>query len=341
MIIGITGNYACGKDSAAEILQEKGFEHFSLSDFLREELQKRGEAVTRDNLIRIGNELRFLYGPAVLAANALQKAAGSKDYVITSIRNPAEVELLQKRKNFLLIKITAPEEVRLKRIILRNREEDPKTLAELREKELRENSSDPNAQQLKKVAEMASESLSNETTIEDLKAKIENMVGTKKKELGRRPSWDEYFIDIMKAVAERGTCDRGKTAAVIVKDNRILTTGYVGAPKGLPHCDEIGHQMKKVIHEDGKETQHCLRTNHAELNAIAQAARNGVSIEGATIYCKMAPCATCAKMIINCGIKRVVAQLRYHGDFETAEMFKAAGIQYDILNEEMEKYDKQ
>ncbi len=156
-----------------------------------------------------------------------------------------------------------------------------------------------------------------------------------------RPSWDEYFINIMKAVSERGTCDRGKTASVIVRNNRILVTGYVGAPAGLPHCDEVGHQMKSVTHENGKVTQHCLRTIHAEVNAVAQAARDGISINRATVYCKMAPCANCAKMLINCGVKRVVAELRYHADHESADLFKKAGVQYEVLSEDVEKYDKQ
>lgn len=155
-----------------------------------------------------------------------------------------------------------------------------------------------------------------------------------------RPSWDEYFIGIVHAVAERATCDRGKTGVVIVKDKRILATGYVGSPAGLPHCDEAGHKIKKVTHEDGSESQHCLRTNHAEINAICQAARTGIPIDGATLYCKLAPCYNCAKALINAGIKRVVAEKRYHQDQEAVEMFAKVGIQFEAINEEVEKYEK-
>src|SRR5574344_263405 len=136
-----------------------------------------------------------------------------------------------------------------------------------------------------------------------------------------RPSWDEYFMEIANAVSSRATCDRGKSGCVIVRDRQILVTGYVGSPKGLPHCDEVGHQFKKLQHEDGTVTQHCTRTVHAEQNAICQAAKSGISIDGATLYCRMTPCRTCAMLIINCGIVRVVAERRYHDSADTVSMF--------------------
>jgi len=157
----------------------------------------------------------------------------------------------------------------------------------------------------------------------------------------QRPSWDQYFMDIAKTVAERATCDRGRNGCVIARDKQILVTGYVGSPKGLPHCDEIGHQMKTMVHEDGNQTQHCVRTTHAEQNAIAQAAKLGIAINGATLYCKMSPCSTCAKMIINAGIKRVVCEKKYHAGQESIEMFKCAGIEISFFEDEIEKYDKQ
>ena len=120
-----------------------------------------------------------------------------------------------------------------------------------------------------------------------------------------------------------------------------MTTGYVGAPAGLPHCDESGHDMRKVFDNNGIVTQHCVRTLHAEQNAIIQAARFGISLEGATLFCKMTPCRTCAMMIINAGIKRVVCDKRYHADADTIEMFKQACIDLTIMNNEFEKYDKQ
>ena len=154
-----------------------------------------------------------------------------------------------------------------------------------------------------------------------------------------RPSWDEYFLKIMELVGTRGTCDRGRSGCVITKDKRILATGYVGSPTGIDHCDDIGHEMNTVIHEDGHETQHCIRTSHTELNAIANAARFGVSLEGATLYCHMTPCYTCAKMIINTGIKRVVVNMDYHAGDRSKEIFKEAGVEYTLVSSEMQKYE--
>ena len=128
---------------------------------------------------------------------------------------------------------------------------------------------------------------------------------------------------------------------MIVKDRRIMTTGYVGAPSGLPHCDEAGHDMRKVFDYNDNVTQHCVRTLHAEQNAIIQAARFGIPLEGATLFCKMTPCRTCAMMIINAGIKRVVCEKRYHADEDTINMFKQAGIELVTVNDEVEKYDGQ
>ena len=156
-----------------------------------------------------------------------------------------------------------------------------------------------------------------------------------------RPSWDEYFIGLMAEVGKRATCERGRSGSLIVKEKRILATGYVGSPPGLPHCDEIGHLMKQVIDEDGTARQHCVRTIHAEQNAICQAARYGISLEGTTLYCKMEPCRTCAMLIISTGIIKVIAQRRYHAAQETREMFKLAGLELVVVEDEMETYENQ
>jgi dCMP deaminase len=126
---------------------------------------------------------------------------------------------------------------------------------------------------------------------------------------------------------------------VITREKRIIATGYVGSPVGTKHCDDIGHEMHTVIHADGSQTRHCIRTTHAEQNAICTAARFGVALEGGTLYVKMTPCYTCAKMIINCGIKRVVAQQDYHVSQRSKEIFAEAGIQLDILMDETIVYD--
>jgi len=153
-----------------------------------------------------------------------------------------------------------------------------------------------------------------------------------------RPSWDEYFMNIAELTGTRGTCDRGRSGSIIVREKRILSTGYVGSPMGLSHCDDIGHEMHTVVSENGISSRHCIRTSHAEMNAIANAARLGVSLEGATLYCHMTPCYTCAKIIINAGIKRVVAMLDYHAGQRSKEIFDKAGIAYELLNKTMQKY---
>ena len=155
-----------------------------------------------------------------------------------------------------------------------------------------------------------------------------------------RPSWDEYFMEVMEAISKRATCDRGRSGCVIVKNKQILVTGYVGSPMGLPHCDEVGHQMKKMLNEDGSVSEHCVRTVHAEQNAVCQAAKLGVSIDGATVYCRMTPCRVCAMLLINCGIKRVVCERRYHAGAESEEMFKKVGIDLEFIHDEVQQYSK-
>lgn len=169
-----------------------------------------------------------------------------------------------------------------------------------------------------------------------MKKKIKK--GVKKNEKYVRPSWDEYFLQIVELVGSRGTCDRGRSGCVITKEKRILSTGYVGSPVGIAHCDEIGHEMHTVTHTDGHETRHCIRTSHAEENAIANAARFGVALEGATLYCHMTPCYTCAKTIINAGIKRVVCNMDYHAGGRSKEIFKESGVSYELVSNKIQEY---
>jgi len=164
---------------------------------------------------------------------------------------------------------------------------------------------------------------------------------TESKDKYIRPSWDEYFMEVARTIAKRATCDRGRSGCVIARDKQLLVTGYVGSPIGLPHCDDVGHLMKKVIHDDDSISQHCMRTVHAEQNAICQAAKLGVPLDGATVYCKMTPCRTCAMLIINCGITRVVCEKKYHQGAESEQMFKNAGISLEYFEDEFVKYRNQ
>jgi dCMP deaminase len=132
-----------------------------------------------------------------------------------------------------------------------------------------------------------------------------------------RASWDEYFMAIARVVATRSTCDRKHVGAVVVRDRMILTTGYNGSIRGLPHCDDVGHLM-----EDG----HCVRTVHAEANAIAQAARNGIRVDGADIYVTASPCFGCFKLIANAGLRRIVFG-EFYRDQRIFTLSQAGGIE--------------
>lgn len=140
-----------------------------------------------------------------------------------------------------------------------------------------------------------------------------------------RPSWDEYFMEIAEVVKKRSTCLRREVGAIIVKDNRILSTGYNGAPKGLKHCRETGCMRSNLNVPSGERHELC-RGLHAEQNAIIQAAVFGTAIEGATIYTTLSPCVLCTKMIINSGIKRIVLREEYN-DSLSINMLEESGIQ--------------
>ena len=133
----------------------------------------------------------------------------------------------------------------------------------------------------------------------------------------KRASWDEYFMRIAMAAATRSTCDRKHVGAVIVRDKTILSTGYNGSIRGLPHCDEVGHMM---------ENTHCVATVHAEANAIIQAAKHGTMINGADIYITASPCWNCFKLIANSGIRRIF-YCEFYRDERIIKIARQAGIE--------------
>ncbi len=138
-----------------------------------------------------------------------------------------------------------------------------------------------------------------------------------------RASWDEYFMNIARQVATRATCDRKHVGALLVRDKTILSTGYNGSIRGLPHCDDVGHMM---------ENGHCVATVHAEANAIIQAAKNGVGIDRADIYITASPCWPCFKLIANAGIRRIVFG-EFYRDERIFEHAKRLGIELVGLGE--------
>jgi len=142
---------------------------------------------------------------------------------------------------------------------------------------------------------------------------------------GMRPSWETYFMDIAHLVAKRSTCRRRAVGALLVKDKRILSTGYNGAPSGLKHCLDIGCLREELNIASGERHELC-RGIHAEQNAIIQAALHGVSIKDATLFCTNQPCLICAKMLINAGITKVYYHSGY-ADPMSIEMFKEANVE--------------
>ena len=141
----------------------------------------------------------------------------------------------------------------------------------------------------------------------------------------KRPTWDEYFMEMAELTAKRATCSRRQVGAVITRDNRAVATGYNGAPRGLAHCEEKGGCLRQKLGVPSGQRHELCRALHAEQNAIISAASMGNAIEGGTIYITHQPCVICAKMIVNAGIKRVVYHEGYPDDFAMS-IFEQAGI---------------
>lgn len=140
--------------------------------------------------------------------------------------------------------------------------------------------------------------------------------------VGARPSWDDYFIQMCHLVATRATCDRKHVGAVLVRDRRVIATGYNGSAPGEPHCDDVGHDL--VAQANG--VQNCVRTIHAEANAILQAAKYGVSVQETTLFTNTYPCWPCAKMILSAGIVEVVVDTDYNNDPRVEAAFATKGV---------------
>ncbi|MBF0105249.1 MAG: AAA family ATPase [Deltaproteobacteria bacterium] len=325
MIIGLTGKNGSGKGVVADYLKAGGFIYYSLSDIIREELTLAKKQITRENLIEMGRALRSEGGPSVLADKIMPKLDIDKNYIVDSIRNPAEVRSLRRRQDFYLLNVDADQKVRFERVKQRGRENDPtdfNTFVILEEKELK--SIDPAAQQLIDTASLADVTLENNTTINDLECLVKQTVLdlVKKKP---RPSWDEYFMKIAQVTSLRSNCLKRKVAAVIVKDKRIVSTGYNGTPRGVTNCCEGGCPRCSDFAPSGSALGECL-CSHAEENAIVQAAYHGVSIKGSSIYTTFSPCLTCTKMILNSGIIEVIYNAAYPMGELPIQLLKGAGV---------------
>ncbi|MCB1214204.1 MAG: AAA family ATPase [Deltaproteobacteria bacterium] len=325
MIIGLTGKNASGKGEVAQVLQEGGFYYLSLSDMLRETAKERGLEQTRDNLIKLGRELREAHGGGCLALKALEKIEVDKNYIVDSIRNPREVEVLRQRPNFNLVNVVSEASLRFERMKARARPGDPKNYDDFLKLENQEAvSTNPHAQQMEATASLADVNLENNGSLEDLKESVKELIRALSKKKAR-PSWDEYFLNIARVVALRSNCMKRKVAAVIVRDKRIISTGYNGTPRGVTNCNEGGCPRCNAFVKSGENLGECY-CSHAEENAIVQAAYHGVSLKDSTIYTTFSPCLICTKMILNSGIKEVVYNEAYPLAGEALGLLKEAGV---------------
>jgi dCMP deaminase len=325
MIIGLTGKNAAGKGEVATFLKDKSFYYYSLSDAIREALGHQKIPITRDALILTGNELRAKFGPDVLARRLMERLDPNRNYVIDSIRNPAEIQALKESKRFVLLNIDASPQIRFERLQKRARENDPQTLEEFFLKEEAEGRNlAEHKQNIESCQELADHTIVNDGTVEELHGKVQELVSQVIRQF-QRPGWDEYFMSIAQVVASRSNCVKRKVAAIIVKDRRIISTGYNGTPRGAKNCNEGGCPRCNNLAASGTSLSECL-CSHGEENAITQAAYHGTSVKGASLYSTFSPCLLCTKMIINSGITEVIYNHEYPLSETPMGLLREAGV---------------
>jgi len=334
MIIGITGYYASGKDTIAKELEKRGFAHHSLSNIIRSVLLDNKLQLTRENMIYTGNELRKNYGANILAKKTIEKIEEGK-YVITSIRNEQELIELKKLDNFILVNVISPIEQRFQRIQQRNRVGDPKTLEELKLKELEEESTKNTNQQLHLVTKQADIIINNDNSLEDFQNKITKFLKDWQPKLtvtGKREDyidWDTYFMGIALLSAKRSKDPNTQVGACIVNpEKKIMGIGYNGFPIGCSD-DELPWTREAENINDTKYPY----VVHAEANAILNSTRE---LKDSKIYIALFPCNECAKLIIQSGITEVI----YLDDkYKDDDAHKASKKMLEMSNIKMRKLE--
>ncbi len=345
MIIGITGLNAAGKTEVAKFLERKGFLYVSANKVFSEEAKRRGLTTDRSDLIKVANQLREeLGGDAFIikAEEIFKDAFGKNDIVIESIRNPKEIEHLQRYDDFYLIGIKASIYKRYERAKARARDKEVKSFEEFKKSEEKELfSSNPNAQQLLKCYEAIDYEIINEGTLDELFEKIDVLLEIIKEiktplqryentyftlykfdnKIIKRPFKHKYYLNIAKEVSSRSTCLNVRFGAIIVKEDQIISTGYVGAPRKVLSSLDRGYCLRRQLNIPSGQRYELCRSVHAEQNAIINAARAGVSVLNSRMYFWGArygdngmlklinglPCFICKKMIINAGIKQFIS----------------------------------
>ncbi len=224
-----------------------------------------------------------------------------------------------------MLNIDAPEPVRFERIKARGRESDPQTLQEFHKKEEAESKNlSKNKQSIEDCQTLADFTIVNDGTLGNLHSKVSEIVS---RSMGRfsRPGWDDYFMSIAQVVASRSNCVKRKVAAIIVRDRRIISTGYNGTPRGTRNCNEGGCPRCNNLAASGTALEECL-CSHGEENAITQSAYHGTPLKGSTLYSTFSPCLLCTKMIINAGIIEVVYNHEYPLSTTAFDLLKEARI---------------
>ena len=325
MILGVSGPNSAGKGEVVSYLEARSFYPLSLSDAIRDELRRQGVEETRERMIETGRALRAAHGAGVLAARLAAGMQPDRNYVIDSIRHPAEVEALRALgPKFRLLWVDADPELRFERMRARGRPGDPDSLERLLALEGRERGSEDVAmQQLDAVAKLADVELRNDGDLAGLHEQVQRVLEAS---LGFvRPGWDAYFLSIAQVVASRSNCVKRHVGAVIARDRRIVSTGYNGTPRGVRNCNEGGCPRCNGFAESGTRLDECL-CSHGEENAIIQAAYHGVSVRGGSLYTTFFPCLFCTKLIINAGLSEVVYNAAYHLDTRAESLLGEAGV---------------
>ncbi len=332
MIIGITGTLSAGKGTVVEFLKERGFEHYSVREFLIEEILRRGLEVNRDNMVAVANDLRAKFGGAYIVEKLYKRALGrGKDVVIESVRCVGEVDALSGKDGFVLWAVDADVETRYARIVERKSSTDSVSFQDfVRQEELEMSSSDLLKQNLKACIDMADVCFRNDWTKMELRGKVEKALVSLDKVLEKKVSkrtnvlsWDDYFMSIAALSSHRSKDPNTQVGACIVDPKKkIIGVGYNGFPIGCSD-DELPWGGKGDF-LDVKYSYVC----HAELNAILNSV--GRDLFGSSIYVYLFPCNECAKAIIQSGIKEVVylSDKYAHLDMTKAskKMFNMAGI---------------
>jgi dCMP deaminase len=315
VIIGVTETQCAGKDSVAAALQKMNFRHVSFSEII---LAERKAQAKDDNIADLGEEQRNTRGVTYLAKKALERIEDGENFVFTGLQKIEEVDFLNKRDDFVLVNVipTGQPDRQCKNAQSRKSREFERYKLH-----------NPLATKARIV-------LAYDNDQEALEKKVKQMVKDWMFKLqDKRPAWDNYFMNIAEAVKMRCNCMSAKKGAIIVRDKQILSTGYNGTPKGITHCTDGGCPRCTTRHlgemKSGVYAEPCICA-HAEENAIVQAAYNGTSTKEATIYTTFSPCVVCCKMIINAGIRRVVAMVEYPDDVGL-KMLKEVGVTYEVL----------